>query len=318
VDSDKEKDDWDDKKYIWDREELEDINKKRDKDEMLPKILRNKDSFFGIRSNQDLTPFMCFKSMFIPWQNEFICTWIYLLFSIYFWVQLVMILIPTKDYDFSNKEDYECMALATIGICISLTMTTCYLIFYPINQNVYEKLETLNFMGVLVMVYMYSFAFFASEFTTSQSQYITSHFYILFLTVVLGMTCLVIVQYEIGRLLSICISGVFLGCLLVLDLLFMCTTRQMNVFHVPLIAESLFLGAGILLMHFNVPERWMKKTKVVNLYLNSHIIYALIIVNVIYELHIVLYYTLKVNSNYIGSEEEVSWYKVGNVYNTST
>ena len=68
-------------------------------------------------------------------------------------------------------------------------------------------------------------------------------------------------------------------------------------------------------MYYNLPERWFKRTKWVNLYINSHIIYALIVVNVIYEMHYVLYLTLKLNSNNIGNLE-AAWYQVDNVYNT--
>ena len=99
----------------------------------------------------------------------------------------------------------------------------------------------------------------------------------------------------------------FLGVLYALDFLFMSNKRQTDIFYVPLIVESLFLGLGILIVYYNLPERWFKQNKFVNLYLNSHIIFALIVVNVIYEMHYVLYLTLKLNSNYIGNLEN-SWY----------
>tara|TARA_B110001450_G_scaffold243766_1_gene255278 strand:+ start:24 stop:680 length:657 start_codon:yes stop_codon:yes gene_type:complete len=189
VDFDKSTEEWDKEKYIWDRDDLEAINKKRDVEEVMPAIYRNKDSYFGIRSNEDLTAWMCFKSVFVPWQNEFVCIWIYFLFACYFWVQLILLSIPTKQYDFNNKEDYEYMFIATIGICISLTMTTCYLIFYPINKQIFNILETLNYMGILIMLFSYSFAFYCSEFVQED---ITMRFYCFFLTVVIGIGCLVI------------------------------------------------------------------------------------------------------------------------------
>ena len=107
-----------------------------------------------------------------------------------------------------------------------------------------------------------------------------------------------------------------MGVLYALDFLFMANKRQTNIFYVPLIVESLFLGIGILVAYYNLPERYFKKNKFVNLYVNSHIIFALIIVNVIYEMHNVLYLTLKLNSNNIGDLEN-SWYQVENVYNTN-
>lgn len=155
----------------------------------MPKVLRNNESQFGIRSNENLTAWMCFKSVFIPWQNEFICIWIYFLFSCYFWYQLIILSIPEKQYDFNNKEDYQYMFIATIGICISLTMTLFYLIFYAIDQKTYQILETLNFMGILVMLFSYSFAFYCSEFVQEE---VTARFYVFFLTVVTAIGCLVI------------------------------------------------------------------------------------------------------------------------------
>ena len=222
MDSDKEKEEWDADKYIWDRDELESINKRRDKKEVIPKVLRNPESHFGIRANEDLTAFMCLKSVFIPWSNEFVCTWIYFFFACYFWYQLVILSIPTKQYEFNNKEDFEYMFVATIGICISLTMTTAYLIFYSINESIYKILETLNFMGILVMLFSYSFAFYCSEFVQEE---VTARFYVFFLTVVTAIACLVILQYDFGRLLSTCIAGVFLGVLYALDFLFMANKR---------------------------------------------------------------------------------------------
>lgn len=81
-----EPDEWDDDKYVWDKKELEDINKKRDIKDVLPIILRHPDSMYGIRSYPEMTPWICLKSVFVPWMNEFICIWIYLIFTLYFWV----------------------------------------------------------------------------------------------------------------------------------------------------------------------------------------------------------------------------------------
>jgi len=67
VDFDKSTEEWDKEKYIWDRDDLEELNKRRDVKEVMPSIYRNKDSYFGIRSNEDLTAWMCFKSVFVPW-----------------------------------------------------------------------------------------------------------------------------------------------------------------------------------------------------------------------------------------------------------
>ena len=41
---------------------------------------------FGIRANQNMSISKCIKLMFIPLHNEFFVTWLYLLFSVYFFV----------------------------------------------------------------------------------------------------------------------------------------------------------------------------------------------------------------------------------------
>jgi len=70
---------------------------------------------------------------------------------------------------------------------------------------------------------------------------------------------------------------------------------------------------GVILVAYRVPERWCKQNRVVSLYFNSYVIMALIAVNVIFEMHTVLYYTLKLNSNYLDDYD--IWWKVTNVYN---
>ena len=161
--------------------------------------------------------------------NEFVCIWIYLLFALYFWVQLLLIMIQTKsvgaenstdEYDFNNKEDYELMFIATLGICLSLTMTTGYLIFYSLDHERYELLQTFNFMGILIMSYAFTFAWVGSEL-----QHTHYFFYLLFLTTILLITCMVLLQYSLGKTLSLWISGIYLGTLYIIDFLFISSKK---------------------------------------------------------------------------------------------
>ena len=46
--------DWDDDKFIWRRRELDQVNKCREKDDMLPVVYRQKYSYYGIRAYPDL------------------------------------------------------------------------------------------------------------------------------------------------------------------------------------------------------------------------------------------------------------------------
>jgi len=130
--------------------------------------------------------------------------------------------VNSKDtYDFNNKEDYELMFIATLGICISLTITTGYLIFYSIDKETYELLYNIHFLGILVMIYMFSFAWIGSEL-----QHTRYFFYLLFLATLLLITCMVILQYEIGRSISIWISATFLGSLYLIDFAFLSNKHQ--------------------------------------------------------------------------------------------
>lgn len=80
-----------------------------------------------------------------------------------------------------------------------------------------------------------------------------------------------------------------------------------------MLVELLIIGLGILALFFKVPERWFKRSKVVNLYLNSSIIYTIFLINFLFELHNILYYTIKANSNTLDDDDE--WWHTKNIYN---
>lgn len=199
------------------------------------------------------------------------------------------------------------MFIATLGICISLSMTTGYLIFYSISKDTFDLLSNLNFMGILVMIYMFSFGWIGSEL-----QHTHYFFYLLFMSTVLLITCLVILQYEIGRTISIWITASFLGSLYLIDFAFLSNKHQTQTFYVPVIIEGLLLLIGVLLILYRVPERWCKQSRFIQLFCNSYVIFAIIMINVIFEMHTILYYTIKSNSNYLDDDD--IWFKITNVY----
>ena len=83
----------------------------------------------------------------------------------------------------------------------------------------------------------------------------------------------------------------------------------------PEIIEGLCLTAGILVLYYEFPDRFCKNSKFVQLYVSSYIIFTLIFINFLFETHGIIYYTLKLNSNYLDDDDE--WWKVKNIYNTS-
>lgn len=199
------------------------------------------------------------------------------------------------------------MFVATLGICLSLSMTAGYLVFYSLDNETYEMLSNLNFMGILVMIYMFSFGWIGSEL-----QHTHYFFYLLFTATILLITCLVLLQYEIGRTISIWISSAFLGSLYLIDFMFHSNKHQLETFYVPLIIEGLLLLIGVLLVLYRAPERWCKKSRFIQLYCNSYVIMAIIVVNIIFEMHTILYFTIKSNSNYLDDDD--TWFKITNVY----
>jgi len=106
-----------------------------------------------------------------------------------------------KNYDFINHKDYEYMFIATLGIAISLTMSTTYLIFYSQSQKLHDNLETADYMGKVGMFFGFTFAFVGSAYSTSHLE-----FAFMFLVICVLAINLVILQYDFGRLASFWIT----------------------------------------------------------------------------------------------------------------
>ena len=85
----------------------------------------------GIRAHPDMDFAKSMKSLIVPWHNEWLSIWFYLVFAIYFWIETIIIMSHNySQYAFIKNKDYDLMFIATFGIASSLTMTTVYLIFY--------------------------------------------------------------------------------------------------------------------------------------------------------------------------------------------
>ena len=190
-------------------------------------------------------------------------------------------------------------------------MSAVYLIYYPISQEVKKQLQDFNYWGILVMVYSLMFAFIGSEYR----QRLEADFYALFGTFVFLSISLILSLYEnpFPWNWSMWISLTFVFLILMIDLCGYANRRQISVFYIPLIIEVTFFIAGITMLYFRVPERWFKKNKVVNMYLNSSIIYTIFLLNFLFEVVSILYYTLKCNSNNL--KDDYMWWVTKNIYN---
>lgn len=107
-------------------------------------------------------------SLLVPWHSEWLATWIYIIFALYFWVEAKMIRSKNHVYHFKFKPNWDFMFLATLGIAISLTATAVFLIFYSINKEVMKTLRGVDYMGRILMIYLYTFSFLSSELVGSK------------------------------------------------------------------------------------------------------------------------------------------------------
>lgn len=200
------------------------------------------------------------------------------------------------------------MFIATLGIAVSVTASAVYLTFYSISIKLRDTLELVNLQGIILMAYCLIFVLVGTEWAPRQPL----GFYFLFFTVLLLAASLVLIQYPNLRLYVV-IAAVTWGVLVILIDLGFANTRQLKIFYLPLLVELLIVGLGVLALFFRVPERWFKRNKVVNLYLNSSIIYTIFLINFLFELHNILYYTIKANSNTLDDDDE--WWHTKNIYN---
>jgi hypothetical protein len=117
------------------------------------------------------------------------------------------------------------------------------------------------------------------------------------------MFCIVLCQYDLGRTVALIITISFISLVILIDLIFFSNKRQLKVFYIPLIVEEAILAIGVIVLIFKVPERWFKTNKFIQLYFTSYIIFSLFLISFIFELHSILYYTLKANSGYLDNDE---------------
>jgi len=100
----------------------------------------------GIRAHPEMNAWKCIKSMFMAWHAEFTTIWLYLGFATYFWINVYLILTKNEWYGYTTDDYYTYMLIVTMAIAISLTLTSCYIIFYPISEETLKALEYIEFI----------------------------------------------------------------------------------------------------------------------------------------------------------------------------
>jgi len=182
------------------------------------------------------------------------------------------------------------MFIATLGIAISLTMTTTYLIFYSQSQKLHDHLETADYMGKVVMVFGYSFAFIGSEYATS-----TLEFVFMFLIVLILALNLVMLQYDYGRLASFWTTVVLFLFVYLYDFWVTANSKQKSTFYIPMFIEGIAFALGYICYKFEFPETLCRNSRFVQLCVSGWVIFTIFVISAIYEAHCILYYTIKLN-----------------------
>lgn len=151
----------------------------------------------------------------MPWHNDFLAIWIYLGFFLYFVVTLFLIAFHTPYYKMKYHQDYEFLFIATFGAAASLGLTTFYLILYPRSDAFNEFLSDLDFVGKLILIFFYTFAFIGCELAGS-SLYFP---FLFFMTTVFALN-LVLIQYDMGRTISLWTTVVIITLVYLYDFAF--------------------------------------------------------------------------------------------------
>ena len=106
----------------------------------------------GIRAHPEMNAWKCIKSMFMAWHAEFTTIWLYLGFATYFWINVYLIATKNSWYGYQQDDYYTNMLIVTLAMAISLTLTSCYIIFYPISEETLKTFEYIEFIQVLILV----------------------------------------------------------------------------------------------------------------------------------------------------------------------
>jgi predicted membrane channel-forming protein YqfA (hemolysin III family) len=247
---------------------------------------------YGIRAHPDMSVGKCLASIFRPDNNEFLPIWLFIIFAVYEWVQVLFILIHfKKQYDLPLDVHYMLIFVATFGIAASMTASAVYLIFYPMSRETKKNLELANYCFILVMAYGLLFAFIGSEWYDKQPLV----FYFLFFSLFLLVVSLVLLTYETARPFVLIGAIVFVVTTCLIDLICYANGKQVNVFYIPIAIELAVLLVGFIVLFFEIPERWTR-WRYVHLYFNSHIIYTILLINFLFEAQAIIYYTIMINS----------------------
>lgn len=90
--------DFDEDRDIWDKEELNRVNRMRKNEDAIPIVVRDKQQPFGLRAHPEMTYGRTTLTIFKPWHSDFLNILLFLGFATYEWLQCALILLKMKKY----------------------------------------------------------------------------------------------------------------------------------------------------------------------------------------------------------------------------
>jgi len=169
-------------------------------------------------------------------------------------------------------------------------------------------LEAFDYLGKIIAIYAYSFAFIGSELVGSRLEFL----FLFFVVAVLTFNA-VVLQYGFGRLASFWVSIALLASIFVYDFWFVSNPAQKRTFYMPMFFEGFVLAVGYALYKFECPESFCRGARFIQLYMTGWVLFTLVLINCIYEAHCILYYTLKLNRGNFDIEKD-DWWSMANIY----
>ena len=119
-------------------------------------------------------------------------------------------------------------------------------------------LEAFDYLGKIIAIYAYSFAFIGSELVGSRLEFL----FLFFVVAVLTFN-VVVLQYGFGRLASFWVSIALLASIFVYDFWFVSNPAQKRTFYMPMFFEGFVLAVGYALYKFECPESFCRGTRFV-------------------------------------------------------
>ena len=161
------------------------------------------------------------------------------------------------------------------------------------------------------MVFWFTFAFIGSELIGSDAYF--PFLFILIVVMIINIMLAMPVYDFGGRLISLIITIIVISLIYAYDFMLYSSPKQKEVFYIPMIIELAVLGGAYLLYYFQIPESWCRKVRFFQLYMTGFHFFTLMLINFYYEASIILYETMKLNSNNYDYDID-NWFYLPNIF----